>query len=198
MGVELVQGIAADTQAEAMEVFWESFRGKMHRVLGDDERARQFWAAALTDVGTTLALDSETGRPLGLMSASDREHPATSNEWPAAKDAYGALQAFGRLMLLAQMNHKPKPGELYIEFLAVHSSARGRGVGGLMLQRADEIARERGLDRVTLEVIDTNPRARALYERSGFWVEATKSMGPTRRLFGFDRYHAMVRPLPDR
>ena len=196
MDVELAAGVPADLRDQAAEVFFAGFGAKLRRVLGDDERARAFWAAAMAEDGTTLAVDPADRRVLGLMATTDRGHRATDNEWACARAVYGPAAAILRLMLLSVMQHRHRPGELHLEFLAVSPVARSRGVGSRLLQRADEIARERGMERVTLEVIASNPRARALYERSGFWVTETHRMGPvSRRLVGCDAYDVMVRPL---
>jgi ribosomal protein S18 acetylase RimI-like enzyme len=57
---------------------------------------------------------------------------------------------------------------LNIHDLAVVPERRGRGIGRALLAAAEEHARERGCCKLTLEVQDDNPRARALYERCGF------------------------------
>jgi hypothetical protein len=44
-------------------------------------------------------------------------------------------------------------------------------------------------------VVDTNARARALYERRGFVVDRTEPIGPLRLIFGFRAAHSMVRPI---
>ena len=46
--------------------------------------------------------------------------------------------------------------------------ARGRGVGQGLLDALEERARERGCCKISLEVHDTNTRAKALYRRRGF------------------------------
>lgn len=56
--------------------------------------------------------------------------------------------------------------------LAVHPDAQGRGVGGALIDAALAEARRRGLAKVRVRVLATNPRAQALYERHGFAVEA--------------------------
>jgi hypothetical protein len=43
--------------------------------------------------------------------------------------------------------------------------------------------------------VDTNPRARALYERRGFVLDRTTGIGPLRLIFGFRSAHTMVRPI---
>ena len=57
---------------------------------------------------------------------------------------------------------------LNIHDLAVHGDCRGQGVGSLLLAAIDDRARELGCCRVTLEVVEDNPGAKRLYERTGF------------------------------
>ena len=63
--------------------------------------------------------------------------------------------------------HTTKPGETYIEQLSVSTAARGKGVGKLLLQWAEDRAREHSSTQLTLSVLNGN-RARHLYERFGF------------------------------
>lgn len=60
---------------------------------------------------------------------------------------------------------------LNIHDLTVHPDARGRGVGRALITAAAAAIRRRGGVRVTLEVNDANPRARALYESLGFTTD---------------------------
>lgn len=60
------------------------------------------------------------------------------------------------------------PGDVNIFGMWVDPSVRGRSVGEQLVQAALGRARERGKARVLLHVVDTNARARRLYERLGF------------------------------
>ena len=55
-----------------------------------------------------------------------------------------------------------------------------------------ELAKERGYRTVRLDVIDTNPRARALYEREGFEPVHTESFPALRPVLGFGASTTMV------
>lgn len=57
---------------------------------------------------------------------------------------------------------------LNIHDLAVLGECRGQGIGTILLDAVDTRARELGCCRVTLEVVEDNPGAKRLYERSGF------------------------------
>ncbi|MFV0673265.1 GNAT family N-acetyltransferase [Variovorax sp. tm] len=68
-------------------------------------------------------------------------------------------------VVLAQPENQPHRGE--VAKMLVHRRARRRGVGGLLMKAAEQVARERGK---TLLVLDTSSAdAERLYERSG-WV----------------------------
>ncbi len=52
--------------------------------------------------------------------------------------------------------------------LVVHPDFRGRGFGRSLLQAVEALAREKGCCKLTLEVLEGNAVARAVYERCGF------------------------------
>ncbi len=79
--------------------------------------------------------------------------------------------------------------------ICVDASAQGKGVGTLLLNAVFDAAKARGLAKVTLDVIDSNPRARALYERVGFKATTTDHLGPLRHVFGFSAATKMVREI---
>jgi len=58
--------------------------------------------------------------------------------------------------------------------MAVAPAFRGRGLGGFLLSRVLETARERGVEAVFLEVRVSNGRASRLYERFGFTDVGTR------------------------
>ena len=74
-------------------------------------------------------------------------------------------------------------------------AARGQGVGSALLKAIIAEARRRGYHHVRLDVIDTNSRARALYERIGFVASDTHQLGPLRHVFGFRATTTMVYTL---
>jgi ribosomal protein S18 acetylase RimI-like enzyme len=98
-------------------------------------------------------------------------------------------------MLLMLLDHKVPPGDLYLDGIVVDPSLRGQGIGSTLVAAFEHRARENGFTTVSLEVIDTNPRARNLYERLGYRQIATNTLGPFSRLFGFRTTWRMTKPL---
>ena len=62
----------------------------------------------------------------------------------------------------------------HVGILAVARAAEGRGVGRALLAAAEAWTRERGWRKLTLNVFETNVRARAVYERAGFAPETRR------------------------
>lgn len=72
--------------------------------------------------------------------------------------------------------HPLPPPSAHVSLLGMSVAAdrQGAGLGGLLMAQIVAAGRERGLAKLELEVYADNPRARRLYERFGFEVEATK------------------------
>ena len=107
-----------------------------------------------------------TGQPIGRGSAAQF--------WRLLARRYGLLRAprmfaggiLSNLMLDSRIPRAPDL--VYIEALAVAEEHRGRGIGSLLLDDAEQWARARGRRRLALHVLANNTGARRLYERVGF------------------------------
>lgn len=112
----------------------------------------------------------------------------------------GAIMRFGgwraALMLVRGLRVEalippPPEGSLHIAQLGVAESLRGRGIGAHLIDDAARIARTRGISQLSLDVADSNPRARALYERLGFERISTH----VSRIPGLADHHLLVKSL---
>ena len=112
--------------------------------------------AAKAEAGQIVVVDEGNGAIAALTGYIIPEHPGPipANIPPLFRD-------------LQELENKA-PASWYVNVLATLPAHRGRGLGSLLLAVADDIARENGLDRVSLIVADTNVAARRLYERVGY------------------------------
>ncbi|MEV5681213.1 GNAT family N-acetyltransferase [Streptomyces sp. NPDC052179] len=78
---------------------------------------------------------------------------------------------------------------------AVNPDRRCRGVGSLLIEEVAAVAAERDCREIGRNVIDTSPRARALYERRGFAAVRTEHTPYLRGLLGFGAVTTMHRPV---
>ncbi|WP_430391525.1 GNAT family N-acetyltransferase [Dyella sp. 20L07] len=66
---------------------------------------------------------------------------------------------------------RPPDGDMhYLAHLSVAPEQRGKGIGGALIEQLIGSARALGRKRIVLDVAASNPRAEALYGRSGFVV----------------------------
>lgn len=66
------------------------------------------------------------------------------------------------------VDYTVRPGVGTLWQLAVHPALQACGIGTLLIRSAEQRIASRGLPRAELGVEETNPRARALYERLGY------------------------------
>jgi ribosomal protein S18 acetylase RimI-like enzyme len=79
-----------------------------------------------------------------------------------------SLAYLGHLWLTEKLDFFTDERTLFITTIAVSAPARGRGFGRALMNKALEIAQERGIERVDLGVEADNAPAIRLYESLGF------------------------------
>ena len=65
----------------------------------------------------------------------------------------------------------------WINYLGVHPSQRGRGLGRALMEAAEERLRALGCPKINLQIRDDNPEALAFYEAIGYTREPIVSYG---------------------
>ena len=105
------------------------------------------------------------GEIAGMMIAVDGKNYRFQREkmYPQLKGLFDV--AFGKGW--EDMEDEAKAGEYYIDSLSVSLPYRNQGVGRALIEKAKEMAREKGIGVVTLAVEPEN-RAKRLYQQLGF------------------------------
>ena len=67
----------------------------------------------------------------------------------------------------------PKAGAAVLYHLGVAEEYRGRGIGGALIAELVQTARQQNFPAAALDVAETNPRAKDLYQRLGFTAQRT-------------------------
>ncbi|WP_433544615.1 GNAT family N-acetyltransferase (plasmid) [Streptomyces sp. CA-294286] len=198
--VTVRRGLPAGTERRAAELYWDAFGRKLGPALNPPDKAVPFLAAHLhRDRAVCALLD---GRLVGLAGHQLGGRALTGGTAADVLRAYGCLRGLPRLLLLTLFERRPARGQLVMDGIAVDPAVRGRGVGSLLLAETAAVAAEHGCREVRLDVIDTNPRTRALYERRGYTPVRTVRTPYLRSLLGFGAVTTMRRPVaataPDR
>ena len=166
-------------------IYWQAFGGKLGRVMGPDARAHAFLARVMRADHALVARD-ETGALLGLAGFKTPQGSFAGGSWTDMRAVYGLAGLAWRLPLLALLSREVDNDRFLLDGICVAPAARGLGVGSALMAAIEDEARARGYAYVRLDVIDTNWRARALYERLGYMGIKTAPLGPLRHVFGFD------------
>ena len=93
-----------------------------------------------------------------------------------AEGEKGDILGFTMVRLRPELlSHEPSS---HLETIAVAEGAEGRGIGQALLNTAEDAARKRGAQTITLHVFSTNARARRFYERAGYDGELIRYIKP--------------------
>lgn len=180
-------------ESRVAELYWEAFGRKLGSALGPADKGRAFLAEHLHhDRGLVALADGAVAGVAGYRLGGRGLMGGGAGD---VLSAYGAVRGLPRLALLALLERRPAAGELVMDGIAVDAGRRGLGIGGLLLREVVAVAAEQGCRRVRLDVIDVNPRARALYERHGFVAVRTERTPFLRDLMGFGAVTTMHRPV---
>ena len=182
--ISILAGFPEDQRPVAARLFWQAFSGKLGKVLAPEDKALRLVERILNPEFAISAVD-EDGRLLGLAGYKTSDGALAGGSLADMTAVYGMFGGLWRGFLLDVLERKIEPDCLLMDGIFVAETARGQGIGGTLLKAVGEEARQRSLSRVRLDVIDTNPRAKALYERSGFKAVGEEKTGFLELLFGF-------------
>ncbi|MEU7073479.1 GNAT family N-acetyltransferase [Streptomyces narbonensis] len=187
------RGAPEGSAARVAALYWEAFGRKLGAALDPPDKARAFLAAHLRHDRAVTALVG--GEVAGVAGYQLDGRGLLGGGAGDVLSACGVLRGLHRVALLALLERRPARGELVMDGIAVDPGHRGAGIGTLLLREIAAVAAESGCRRIRLDVIDVNPRARALYERHGFTAVHTERTPYLRELMGFGAVTTMHRPV---
>ena len=187
-------GIPAHLRAEAVELYWQAFGPKLNKVLGPHPRARAFLTRVMRTDNAFAAVDDH-GRLLGIAGYRTPEGSFAGGTLADLRAIYGRAGAKWRAALLLRLAHAVDERHFLVDGVSVRAPMRGCGIGSALIDALCTEGRAQGFSIARLEVVDSNLRARALYERLGFTAIGSQPIGLLRHVFGFHAATSMIRPL---
>ncbi len=189
----VARGLPAALRPAAAALYWDAFGPKLGRVLGPDHRALAFVAAAI-DPSHAISAIAPGGDLLGIAGFKTPQGAFVAGTVPLMAQTYGWPGALWRTGLLHLLSRDTENRCFLTDGLAVAPAARNQGIGTALIDALSAEAHRRQYPALRLDVVDTNPRAQALYARLGFTVDKTTSIGPLRHVFGYRTVITMTRP----
>ena len=153
--------------------------GIFRAILG--RRSKQILAKAFLEPGHDLSYEHvifavSDDSIVGMLSAySGRQHHESSARPLLGAAGLAAIRLMTFRVLFASMVRvldSIEPDAFYIQAIAVDAAARGRGVGSILMKKAEGLAQKHAANRLCLDVAAENAGARRLYERCGMTVQS--------------------------
>lgn len=193
MAIMLQAGLPLRHRAAAARLYWEAFGGKLGRVMGPEPRALAYLDRVMRGDHVITAVDGD--ELVGLAGFKTPTGAFAGGSWRDMRLVYGRSGALWRLALLSALQSEVDNDRFLIDGICVARAHRGQGIGGTLIEALCDEAARRGYPAIRLEVIDTNIRARSLYERLGFRTIKHDELGLLRHAFGFSSAATMVRDI---
>ncbi len=176
MQVEYLYYLPDEFKASAVRLYLNALEEKLEPILGSGDRAQEVLASNIATENCLVAICNE--KLVGIMGIQTNEGGFVNPSLKTMKRTYGILGGIIRMGGLAILHHKTRIDELYIDGVAVAHEMRCKGIGTRLFDLLERVGSKKGIRTISLEVIDTNPRAVALYEHLGFAAVKTQTLWP--------------------
>lgn len=183
MQVNYLDHLPDDFKASAVRLYFNALKEKLEPILGSDERPYEALANNIAPDSCMTAIRG--GRLVGIVGIQTGKRGFVDPNLKSMVRIYGGFGGLLRMAGLAVLHHTVGSDELYVDGVAVASDMRGNGIGSRLFEMLEQAVPEKGIKKISLEVIDTNPRAKALYERLGFEAVKTHTLWPLNLLIKF-------------
>lgn len=189
-------GIPETQRMTAAQLYEQAFGAKLAVGIPDDEQRLTVQRDALLLQYGMAALHNET--LVGLAGFHTVDGSLTGGmSTKMLFERLGILRGLRAVAIFALYERSRKSAELLMDGIAVHADWRGQRIGSTLIAMIKQYARDNGFATIRLDVIDTNPAARRLYERQGFVATKTEQFGYLRWLLGFGAATTMVFSVED-
>ncbi|UWQ99787.1 GNAT family N-acetyltransferase [Rhodobacteraceae bacterium S2214] len=187
-------GIPDGAEAHAAALYWDAFGQKLGMTMGPRDKALRFIQRVM-DPNQAICATDDDGQLLGVVGFKTYDGAFVGGDYSDLVAIYGHIGAIWRAGLLALLDRDVENKRFLMDGIFVDTAARGQGIGSALLHTIMQEGRDRGYPELRLDVIDTNPRAKSLYERHGFTKLKTSHLGPLRHIFKFRSATTMIKAL---
>lgn len=197
--LQITIGLTPEQLPQAIALFDQAFERKMSLAIADVPTRRRLFAEIFSGESCIGAVkDGKVIGAVGFQTPTTAFSGGVSGRgvsWSAIRRHLGFFASLRAALFFKMFERETDAETLLMDGIFVDEEARGLGVGGKLLEAFLAYGAEQGFQKAKLGVINTNPRAKALYERAGFVVRSTKKMGVLKWVLGFDSYDIMTHPL---
>lgn len=194
LNIKIIQYNEGFQKSEVLRIFYEAFEQKITAFIKSKKKAISIYEKSLNTDRIILAVEDKKITGMAGLHYDDKNF--TDINYDTLKRYYSPLKSFFMYWGLRLMTPKVQKETVRIDSIAVDKSCRGRGIGTKLIEAVIEFARQNSYGQVLLEVVDTNPKAKVLYERMGFKVKKKVNFYFLTRSAGFSSEYIMVYDIP--
>jgi ribosomal protein S18 acetylase RimI-like enzyme len=183
MQVDYLDYLPDYLRVSAIRLYFNALKEKLAPILGSDGRAQEAMANNIATDRCIVAICNK--KLVGIIGIQTNKRGFVNPNLKTMVRIYGSYGGILRMGGLAILHHTTGNDELYVDGIAVASEMRGKGIGSHLFEMLEQVALNKRVKTISLEVIDTNPRAKALYQRLGFVPVKTQTLWPLNLFVGF-------------
>jgi ribosomal protein S18 acetylase RimI-like enzyme len=172
-------------------IYCHAFERKLTPLVGAADQAAPLIASDLNASCCFVAVDPSEA-VLGVAGFQHAGQRLLNFRVQPLMAKYGWFSGLLHYMLAVIFERPADKQFLQMDGIAVSENARGSGVGTQLIDALVTFAGAHGYQGVRLDVVDTNPNARRLYERLGF-VAQHSARYPFLRSAGFESVTTMIK-----
>ncbi|WP_102505327.1 GNAT family N-acetyltransferase [Salinivibrio kushneri] len=194
MEIAIQQGWPLEQAQKVAELYEQAFGMKFARAIPNQAARVAMLSRCFVPDFSFAAM--QNGKVVGLAGFQTQAGALTQGM--SAKqliDSLGLIKGTWACAVLALFERKAASNELVMDGIAVDSAVRGQGIGSQLLDAIMDYAQAHGFESVRLDVIDSNPRARKLYQAKGFVATKEERFPHLKWLVGFSGATTMIKAL---
>ncbi len=178
------RGFPDELRTSAAELYDAAFGAKLSIAIPNPISRKAILKEGLSPEFSFVAIHD--GKMVGIAGFKTEKGSLTGGiSFRLLKGILGYCGAIRAIFVFAMFKRNQAADQLIMDGIGVSPKMRGSGIGTTLLHRLIKYAKKDGYRSVRLDVIDTNPAARRLYERLGFVPIKTDQFAALRWLLGF-------------
>lgn len=192
--IEYKFGVSEHHREAAVALYDQAFSSKFSLAIANSEKRLAIFSACFNLSCAIGAVEDDA--LVGLLGFQTTQGSLTSQLTPSLLFTHlGIIKGLRALAIFALYDRETTPGTLLLDGITVRDDKRSLGIGGKMLEQLTAYGLSQGYSAMRLDVIDTNPKAKQLYERHGFTATKTERFPYLRWLLGFGASTTMEKRL---
>ena len=181
--IKIIKELPEHLYHQTAEIVYEAFGRKINCIIRPKNKAILILERSINPELGFFAISK--GKVIGFLGIHYLDNEFLRMNFSNIKKEFNFLKSFFIWFLFRINSPNLKKEEIRINYLAVEKSIRGNSVGTKLTKIFLDYAKKQGFKTARLEVVDTNPRAKKLYEKIGFSVKKIKKYYFLTRRAGF-------------